>query len=963
MPYSTLRLFLVALALLLVPASVPAQFSGQYADGVRFQDAQVIGGPEGQGPLRLKGSTPPGREIGPLFDAKNPVNWFADERTEAPPASRACVELIGGDRLPGQVIGYRYGTELPLEHQYPHLLVKIDPDAVQSPQSVVRVRAQAVRKVVWQPRRSDRWTPATLYLLDDRSVRFRAVRWTAEGVTLLLPEGGTRNVAFSEIAELHLPRRDPWLVYQETLAVLNPEASTRMARFETDRGLVITSTPARMLFTPTAHMLQPAWCLEPIGFPPKHLRAGRFFWPNEVPLSMIEPNRVEQRSPLEGARAWQTDQNVKLQALRSGGKRFGAGFGTQAYCELEFELPPMVSGFRTSVGLDEQAGRNGVGRAHLHLNSAAEKPLWESKPLVGSGEVVTTELFPLQGPGQGQKSLILIADVPAERPPEADPLNIRSFVDWLEPTLELDREKLRTAVQRLVPDTVAAWQGWTAAGPYVVTHRVDSRDPAQPRFRADAVVKGGSLVLSRKVEIGPNQNFLCLALSQEPGPSAGWVEVRIDGKAAGQMNVPPWEQGASVRFLYPTPSFVPLKKYRGKTVTIEVEHHPTPENGAVEWRSLDLVTSPDLAAWVPVEVVEAKALSPLTNLVPEPENTVFAQTKDPRKAPQTDTYTVVAETSLTDITAFRLELLPDPRLVNNGPGRGDGQVFLSEFQVKASPRDKPDQAEIVKLTAAGTDYYDVNAPANAVDGKPETGWLAVSYGRAHVIVFTAAQNVAFPGGARLTFTIEQHLDNRKGNGGRSPGRFRLLATNAPRPISVARPGIVLEPPGRKTVFEDEFDFVNVLNSGQGTIGLETKDKYSGAASVKVTGTRREHSRFLGEIRIRKEPGRGEFRYIQFAWKKSGGTAIGIELARSFGYGIERAMGPSYRYHSGSGKPWNTDSLMIDEKLPEDWVLVTRDLFTDFGEFTLTGLSLNPVDGSHALFDHIRLGRTLQDFED
>ena len=154
-----------------------------------------------------------------------------------------------------------------------------------------------------------------------------------------------------------------------------------------------------------------------------------------------------------------------------------------------------------------------------------------------------------------------------------------------------------------------------------------------------------------------------------------------------------------------------------------------------------------------------------------------------------------------------------------------------------------------------------------------------------------------------------------------------------------------------------------MNSGQGTIALESKDKYSGTASVKLTGVRKEHPRFLGEIRIRKEPGRGEFRYIQFAWKKSGGTAIGIELGRSFNYGPERPMGPTYRYHAGPGKPWGTDSLLLSDKLPEEWVLVTRDLFTDFGEFTLTGLSLNPVDGSHALFDHIRLGRTLQDFED
>ncbi len=54
---------------------------------------------------------------------------------------------------------------------------------------------------------------------------------------------------------------------------------------------------------------------------------------------------------------------------------------------------------------------------------------------------------------------------------------------------------------------------------------------------------------------------------------------------------------------------------------------------------------------------------------------------------------------------------------------------------------------------------------------------------------------------------------------------------------------------------------------------------------------------------------------------------------------------------------------MSEKLPAGWVLVTRDLVADFGEFTLTGLSLDARGGAEALYDHIRLGRTLKDFEE
>src|SRR5262249_53384665 len=157
-----------------------------------------------------------------------PVAWLFNEQAEAPAAPRPGVELFGGDRLPGQVVGFRYGTEQPTERQPAHLLVRPDPDAVQSPHSLVRVRVQAVRRVIWKPRRTHARPPATLSPLDDRQVGFRALRWTAEGVTLLLSEGGTRSFNLAEIAELHLPRRDPWQVYQETLAVLSPDCTARL---------------------------------------------------------------------------------------------------------------------------------------------------------------------------------------------------------------------------------------------------------------------------------------------------------------------------------------------------------------------------------------------------------------------------------------------------------------------------------------------------------------------------------------------------------------------------------------------------------------------------------------------------------------------------------------------------------------------------------------------------------------
>jgi len=55
--------------------------------------------------------------------------------------------------------------------------------------------------------------------------------------------------------------------------------------------------------------------------------------------------------------------------------------------------------------------------------------------------------------------------------------------------------------------------------------------------------------------------------------------------------------------------------------------------------------------------------------------------------PQTDTYTIVAATDLKGITGVRLEVLTDPSLPFDGPGRepDNGNFILSEFQVSIDP--------------------------------------------------------------------------------------------------------------------------------------------------------------------------------------------------------------------------------------------------------------------------------------
>jgi len=168
-----------------------------------------------------------------------------------------------------------------------------------------------------------------------------------------------------------------------------------------------------------------------------------------------------------------------------------------------------------------------------------------------------------------------------------------------------------------------------------------------------------------------------------------------------------------------------------------------------------------------------------------------------------------------------------------------------------------------------------------------------------------------------------------------------------------------------TIFEDEESFVSQLSKGNGLISLEPAAKYSGAASLKVTPDQRfnETLPMLG-VPVRENPGPGEFRYLQFAWRKVGGQSICLQVNHdgAFGPGGSGRAGAKFRYHAGPTGELFGGSVGLDQNLPGEFVVVTRDLFADFGEFTFTGLALTPVDGEYALFDHIYLGRSVTDFE-
>lgn len=157
--------------------------------------------------------------------------------------------------------------------------------------------------------------------------------------------------------------------------------------------------------------------------------------------------------------------------------------------------------------------------------------------------------------------------------------------------------------------------------------------------------------------------------------------------------------------------------------------------------------------------------------------------------PSPDVYAIVAETDLTGITGFRLEVLPDPSLPSGGPGRADnGNFALAEIEAEVTPR-RGGAGSRVAFRRAAADFSQASHggwPIEAsIDGNLETAWsIHPEEGAPHVAVFETREAVGFEGGTAIAFALS--LGYRRGPAGHTIGKLRLAATTAEPPIAVPR---------------------------------------------------------------------------------------------------------------------------------------------------------------------------------
>lgn len=138
-----------------------------------------------------------------------------------------------------------------------------------------------------------------------------------------------------------------------------------------------------------------------------------------------------------------------------------------------------------------------------------------------------------------------------------------------------------------------------------------------------------------------------------------------------------------------------------------------------------------------------------------------------------DVYRLHFDGDFQGVTALRLEVLPDPRLPRNGPGRvyyegPFGDFFLSELMAF--------QAGTQRAWKGASHSY-ANGPhtaAKAIDADPQSGWsIDGGQARAHTAVFQFAEPLG-PGPLDLEFVFERYY-------AAGLGRFRCSVTRSSRP--------------------------------------------------------------------------------------------------------------------------------------------------------------------------------------
>lgn len=192
-----------------------------------------------------------------------------------------------------------------------------------------------------------------------------------------------------------------------------------------------------------------------------------------------------------------------------------------------------------------------------------------------------------------------------------------------------------------------------------------------------------------------------------------------------------------------------------------------------EWEK-SATRTPLKPGWMLPEIVAIKSAGGATLTRRDDGSVLVGGTNPPR-----ETLTFTLKTGLSQVSAIRLEALPDASLVKKGPGRaGNGNFCLTDFKVQHTGVDG--KAVPVKLKSPRSTFDQKSLPVTAaIDDDPNSSGWAVDpqFGHLHAASFEFESAVG-PG----TLTVTMRFHNNVGHG---MGRPRLSVATTPMPLDAS----------------------------------------------------------------------------------------------------------------------------------------------------------------------------------
>jgi hypothetical protein len=357
------------------------------------------------------------------------------------------VLLANGDIVNGLAVGLvttPEGRRLKLRLVSP-LAVREGEHVLVRPERVRRITAIACSHI-FDPE------AATVLLLDGRQLPARSIQWRESGLAILTEKGLT-DIPFADIADVEFPDVDLTTAVLDDTRFANPTLAGAISRFTLRGGATLTASrvhrkadvagkekeKGKQLPPHFTYHIHPAWSSQEISVPEEEIAWCSYRAADEVPLSLLPMKIHANRRLLGPAKPCRRNEGATGECLLvGGGRESDLGFATHSYSELAVTLPAGAKSLSLSVAMDHVSGKGGCARCRIFANHAGGRELWKSRVFRGNEIAKETGELPVEN----VKEAILVTEYAHDdRPPGADPLDIRDDVLWLNPLIKMDTKQ------------------------------------------------------------------------------------------------------------------------------------------------------------------------------------------------------------------------------------------------------------------------------------------------------------------------------------------------------------------------------------------------------------------------------------------------------------------------------------------------------------------------------------------